>query len=79
MNVIGWLMTASILLGIILWALFCVFDALFIHKRELKTLFKPSINWGPLLPKNKRLATHLDNLELYHETSRRKRIRVNLN
>lgn len=79
MNVIGWLMTASILSGIILWALFCLFDVTFLRKRKIKTLFEPSINWGPLLPKNKRLAVHLENLEMFHETQRRRDARVSLN
>jgi hypothetical protein len=74
MNVIGWLMTASILFGMISWAVYSVIDAAFIKRVSLRTLITPSINWGPLLVKNKRLATHLENLEAYHESKMRNRI-----
>ena len=77
MNVIGWLMTASILSGIVFWVAFCLIDAFLIRKTGLKSLITPSINWGPYLSKNKRLAKHLDNLENYHEASRRSKSRVN--
>lgn len=77
MNVIGWLMTASILSGIVFWVAFCLIDAFLIRKTGFKSLITPSINWGPYLSQNKRLAKHLDNLENYHEASRRSKSRVN--
>lgn len=75
MNILGWLMTASVLSGMVFWAIYCVIEAVFIKNTGLKSIFKPSINWGPLLVKNKRLATHLENLEVYHETQRTKDIK----
>lgn len=62
-NLIGHLMTISILSGTIGWAIYMIVDALFINKRSLKTLFTPEEEWGPLLPENRRLAVHLNNLK----------------
>ena len=62
-NIIGHLMTISILSGTIGWAGYMIIDALFINKRSLKTLFTPEEEWGPLLVENRRLAVHLGNLK----------------
>lgn len=65
-NVIGYLMTASIISGAVGWAIYLFVDASFINKRSLSTLVKPEKDWGPLLAEHKRLAIHLENLEHYH-------------
>lgn len=66
-------MTASILSGVVGWAVYLTFDALFINKRSLRTLFEPEKDWGPLLMEHKRLATHLENLENFHDSKRIKK------
>ena len=70
-NVIGWLMTASVLLGIFGWAFYLFLDALFINKRSLSSLFKPEKDWGPRATRHKNLAVHLENLEHIHDSKRR--------
>lgn len=67
-NVIGHLMTASILSGFVGWIIYMLIDALFINKRSLRTLIKPEEDWGPLLIEHKRIAIHLKNLNQYHQS-----------
>ncbi|RNA29024.1 sodium-dependent proline transporter-like [Brachionus plicatilis] len=65
-NWIGHLMTASILSGIVGWAIYMLIDATCINKRSLRTLIEPEKDWGPLLIEHKRLAIHLKNLSNFH-------------
>ena len=70
-NVIGWLMTVSILLGMFGWAVYMLVDALFVRKQSWTSLFRPESDWGPRSSEHKKLATHLENLERFHESRRR--------
>ncbi|CAF0766331.1 unnamed protein product [Brachionus calyciflorus] len=65
-NVIGHLMTASILSGTVGWVIYSLLDAVFISKKSLKSLFQPEKDWGPLLVEHKLLAVHLENLKHLH-------------
>jgi hypothetical protein len=66
-NVIGWLMTAAVLMGMIGWAIYCLIDITFINPRSIKTLFQPEASWGPFLIENKKQAIHLKNLRNFHD------------
>lgn len=73
-NIIGWVITASVLMGMVTWWTYCLIDVFFINKRPLKTLFQPTEKWGPLRVADKIRAVHLPNLEKYHDSQRRRRV-----
>lgn len=68
-------MTVSIISGTVFWMIYLYIDAL-IKRKPLSTLVTPEKDWGPLLMENKRLATHLENLEHIHQS---KRVKKNTN
>jgi hypothetical protein len=78
-NVIGWLMTASVLLGMFGWAFYLYIDAMFIRPRSLWTLVRPEKDWGPRSTRHKNLATHLPNLENFHDSKRRMKDQSSIN
>ena len=72
-NLIGWLLSLSVLSGIIFWTIYCLIDSLLYKNRTFKSLFKPESDWGPLRMEHKRMAVHLANLEPYHDSKRIKK------
>ena len=45
---LGYIISASTLLGVVIWPIYMLVDALFINKRPLRTLLEPSERWRPL-------------------------------
>lgn len=78
-NAIGWLITLSVLFGFFGWIGYCLIDIFYLKPRPFKTLFQPEPEWGPLRMEHKRMATHLPNLEHYHDSKRIKKSTLSLN
>lgn len=73
-NLIGWIITGTVLIGMSSWFIYCFIDVFFINKRPVKTLFQPEEEWGPLRIANKQKCYHLPNLEKYHDSKQRKKV-----